>query len=40
MKCIAFAVMFLLGVIGLVGAGMDEANEAYERGDYALYWYK
>ena len=34
MKCIVFAVMFLLGVIGLAEAGMDEANKAYERGDY------
>lgn len=34
MKCIVFVVMFLLGVISLAEAGMDEANEAYERGDY------
>ena len=34
MKCIVIAVMFLLGVISLAEAGMDEANEAYERGDY------
>ena len=35
MKCIVFVVMFLLGVISFAEAGMDEANEAYERGDYA-----
>ena len=34
MKCIVFVVMFLLGVISHAEAGMDEANEAYERGDY------
>ncbi len=34
MKCIVFVVMFLLGVISLAEAGMDEANEAYERGEY------
>ena len=28
MKCIVFAVMFVLGVIGLVEADMDGSNEA------------
>jgi len=35
-KCIVFAVIILLGVIGLAEAGMDEADEAYKRGEYAL----
>ncbi len=36
MNCTVFMVIFLLGVISSAGAGMDKANEAYERGDYAL----